>query len=172
MERRIDRCLALCRDWAEDRVASGSEPPWAWYQYMKLIETVAAIQTSRAAVSARDPHAADPQRVQAPAPEAPGRFVRQLHGLAAGLAVIHGRTSITLEDVERVERVAMDCLPPARRLIVEALRGADTLLTVAELEERTGRRISNKTIRRELEALKLLDVVGRQDGGYYLTQEL
>ena len=31
----------------------------------------------------------------APAPEAPGRFVRQLHGLAAGLAVIHGRTSIT-----------------------------------------------------------------------------
>jgi len=70
MERRIDRCLALCRDWAEDRVASGSEPPWAWYQYMKLIETVAAIQTSRAAVSARDPQP-EPQRIQAPAPEAP-----------------------------------------------------------------------------------------------------
>ena len=51
MERRIDRCLALCRGWAEGRVASGNEPPWAWYQYMKLIETVAAIQTSRAAVA-------------------------------------------------------------------------------------------------------------------------
>ena len=51
MERRIDRCLAICRGWAEGRVASGNEPPWAWYQYMKLIETVAAIQTSRAAVA-------------------------------------------------------------------------------------------------------------------------
>ena len=55
MERRIDRCLALCRGWAEGRVASGNEPPWAWYQYMKLIETVAAIQTSRAAVAAGAP---------------------------------------------------------------------------------------------------------------------
>jgi hypothetical protein len=44
MERRIDRCLALCRDWAEDRVASGNEPPWAWYQYMELIETVTAVR--------------------------------------------------------------------------------------------------------------------------------
>jgi len=51
MERRIDRCLELCRHWAEGRVATGNEPPWAWYQYMKLIETVSAIQTSRAAVS-------------------------------------------------------------------------------------------------------------------------
>ena len=51
MERRIDRCLELCRHWAEGRVATGNEPPWAWYQYMKLIETVSAIQTSRAAVA-------------------------------------------------------------------------------------------------------------------------
>jgi hypothetical protein len=43
--------LELCRHWAEGRVATGNEPPWAWYQYMKLIETVSAIQTSRAAAS-------------------------------------------------------------------------------------------------------------------------
>jgi hypothetical protein len=55
MERRIDKCLALCRDWAEGRVASGNEPPWAWYQYMKLIETVSAIQTGRRAVSSESP---------------------------------------------------------------------------------------------------------------------
>lgn len=72
MERRIDRCLALCRDWAEDRVASGSEPPWAWYQYMKLIETVAAIQTSRAAVSA-----GEPERLQA-APDFPPKRVTDI----------------------------------------------------------------------------------------------
>jgi hypothetical protein len=43
--------LELCRHWAEGRVATGTEPPWAWYQYMKLIETVEAIQTGRAAAS-------------------------------------------------------------------------------------------------------------------------
>jgi hypothetical protein len=51
MERRIDKCLELCRNWAEGRVATGNEPPWAWYQYMKLIETVSAIQTSRASAT-------------------------------------------------------------------------------------------------------------------------
>ena len=66
MERRIDRCLALCRDWAEDRVASGNEPPWAWYQYMKLIETVTAIQSGRASVSAGSPRTADSPDAQSP----------------------------------------------------------------------------------------------------------
>ncbi len=51
MEKRIDKCLSVLRKWAETRVASGSEPPWAWYQYMKLIETVAAIQVGRASVN-------------------------------------------------------------------------------------------------------------------------
>jgi hypothetical protein len=51
MERRIDKSLATLRKWAEVRVASGNEPPWAWYQYMKLIETVAAIQVGRASVT-------------------------------------------------------------------------------------------------------------------------
>jgi len=72
MDKRIDRCLALCRDWAEDRVASGNEPPWAWYQYMKLIETVAAIQSGRASVSANEPaRTAEPERIRAPSPESP-----------------------------------------------------------------------------------------------------
>jgi hypothetical protein len=60
MDRRIDKCLALCRDWAEGRVASGNEPPWAWYQYMKLIETVEAIQTGRRAVSGVSPAGVQP----------------------------------------------------------------------------------------------------------------
>lgn len=63
MERRIDKCLEFLRNWAEKRVAAGNEPPWAWYQYMKLIETLAAIQTGRAAVK---PGAAGSLAVQAP----------------------------------------------------------------------------------------------------------
>lgn len=31
------------RQWAKAKIDSGSEPPWAWYQYMKLIETADAI---------------------------------------------------------------------------------------------------------------------------------
>jgi hypothetical protein len=43
--------MVLLRSWAEKRVATGNEPPWAWYQYMKLIETLTAIQAGRAAVT-------------------------------------------------------------------------------------------------------------------------
>jgi len=31
------------RQWAKAKIDSGSEPPWAWFQYMKLIETADAI---------------------------------------------------------------------------------------------------------------------------------
>lgn len=32
--------------WAKEKIAGGQEPPWAWYQYMKLIETIDAILDS------------------------------------------------------------------------------------------------------------------------------
>ena len=35
--------LRRVRDWAHEKIDAGSEPPWAWYQYMKLIETIDAI---------------------------------------------------------------------------------------------------------------------------------
>lgn len=35
--------LERARDWAFTKVRSGQEPPWAWYQYMKLIEASEAI---------------------------------------------------------------------------------------------------------------------------------
>jgi hypothetical protein len=35
--------LEKIREWADSKISSGSEPPWAWYQYMKLKETVDAI---------------------------------------------------------------------------------------------------------------------------------
>lgn len=30
-------------DWANEKLATGEQPPWAWYQYMKLRETLEAI---------------------------------------------------------------------------------------------------------------------------------
>jgi hypothetical protein len=32
--------LQKVRDWANEKIATGDEPPWAWFQYMKLRETV------------------------------------------------------------------------------------------------------------------------------------
>lgn len=37
------RQLQDVRQLAKDKIAGGQEPPWAWYQYMKLIETLDAI---------------------------------------------------------------------------------------------------------------------------------
>ena len=38
--------LRNVREWAKDKLAGESEPPWAWYQYMKLVETTDAILKS------------------------------------------------------------------------------------------------------------------------------
>ena len=35
--------LQKIRDWADAKIKTGKEPPWAWYQYMKLIETADAL---------------------------------------------------------------------------------------------------------------------------------
>jgi len=35
--------LAAIRQWAREKIDAGSEPPWAWYQYMKLIDAIDAI---------------------------------------------------------------------------------------------------------------------------------
>jgi hypothetical protein len=35
--------LERMRDWAHQKVASSAEPAWAWYQHMKLRETLDAI---------------------------------------------------------------------------------------------------------------------------------
>jgi len=46
--------LARIRGWAKEKIAQGSEPPWAWYQYMKLIETIQALEAGMAAVTTRE----------------------------------------------------------------------------------------------------------------------
>lgn len=43
--------LERVRDWAVQKLATGEEPPWAWYQYMKLCETLDAILVGMDAVT-------------------------------------------------------------------------------------------------------------------------
>lgn len=42
--------LERIREWADAKIQGGEEPPWAWYQYMKLRETLDAILGGMAAV--------------------------------------------------------------------------------------------------------------------------
>ena len=32
--------LEQVREWADTKIATGEEPPWAWFQYMKLREVL------------------------------------------------------------------------------------------------------------------------------------
>lgn len=43
--------LEKVREWAMQKLATGEEPPWAWYQYMKLRETLDAILAGMDAVT-------------------------------------------------------------------------------------------------------------------------
>lgn len=43
--------LLEIREWAVQKIQAGQEPPWAWYQYTKLIETVDAILAGMGAVN-------------------------------------------------------------------------------------------------------------------------
>lgn len=43
--------LVEVRTWAKAKIDARQEPPWAWYQYMKLIETCDAILAGMNAVT-------------------------------------------------------------------------------------------------------------------------
>ena len=43
MSPEIKRHLEESKKYAESKIENGQEPPWAWYQYMKLIETIDTI---------------------------------------------------------------------------------------------------------------------------------
>jgi hypothetical protein len=61
--------LERVREWALQKRATGAEPPWPWYQFMKLRETLDAILARMDAVT--------PQTKNSPqeAPQ-PGRHLR------------------------------------------------------------------------------------------------
>lgn len=43
--------LASVRAWAQEAIQEGSQPPWAWYQYMKLVEAIDAIQSGMGSIN-------------------------------------------------------------------------------------------------------------------------
>lgn len=54
--------LQRVRDWADTKIATGAEPPWAWFQYMKLRETLDQLLSGMAATRT----ASSPQETERP----------------------------------------------------------------------------------------------------------
>ncbi len=52
--------LERVREWAQNKLQGGSEPPWAWYQYMKLDEAVTAILDGMDATRENSPRSESP----------------------------------------------------------------------------------------------------------------
>lgn len=50
----MEKELEKVREWAKEKIASGQEPPWAWYQYMKLIDAADAILNGMGCVITRE----------------------------------------------------------------------------------------------------------------------
>ena len=55
----VDREIAIkaleqARDWAKGKLETGQEPPWSWYQLMKLVETTEAILARMEATSSTE----------------------------------------------------------------------------------------------------------------------
>ena len=59
--------LEKARAWADEKLRLGQEPPWAWYQYMKLRETLDAILAGQAATTVFSPTESSPQLAEHPA---------------------------------------------------------------------------------------------------------
>lgn len=56
------RQLSDVRQWAKEKIDAGHEPPWAWFQYMKLIETADAIlSASNCATTTESSRQSEPQ---------------------------------------------------------------------------------------------------------------
>ena len=92
----------------------------------------------------------------APEPESPTRFARQLYSLARGIAATRGSKEVNSEDLALVQRVALDCVPAQRRVVLRALVKGDTDETLSTSTVAGMSQYSTDTIRRALEDCQAL----------------
>lgn len=103
----------------------------------------------------------------APEPEMPARLAKQLFELLRGVALVCGHKEATQEDYDRIARVALDCIPAARRTVLRMIASltamaAETLTTtqVAQTVQ-----YSTAAVRRALEDLQALGILRVTKGG-------
>jgi len=97
--------------------------------------------------------------IDVPEAESATRISQQLCQLAKGCALLDRRSVVNEEDWELVMRVGFDCMPPARRKIIDALIGGPG--SVAERQCKTLPESTRRYAREELVAVGVLDKGGR-----------
>jgi hypothetical protein len=103
----------------------------------------------------------------APEPEMPARFTKQLFALLRGVALVCGHEVATQEDYDRIARVALDCIPAARRTVLRTIAA----LTAMKVEALTTTQVaqtaqySTAAVRRALEDLQALGILLVTKGG-------
>ena len=53
-DEKIVASLQEILEWAKGKTHEGSEPPWAWYQYMKIIEAIESILKGMRSVNPKE----------------------------------------------------------------------------------------------------------------------
>lgn len=61
MSQGIEADLERVRAWARGKLANGEEPPWAWYQYMKLVEAIDFLRAGRSVTKPLQDSAGSPE---------------------------------------------------------------------------------------------------------------
>jgi hypothetical protein len=102
-----------------------------------------------------------------PDAEASPRMAQQLSQLARGAALLHGRAEVNAEDMALLRRVAFDCLPPVRRLILKCLLDHETPVSNNDVILAT--QLNKTMVGRQLEELHGLRLVERSDPDSFAT---
>lgn len=92
-----------------------------------------------------------------PRPEVGTRLGKELGKLLLALALVRGNSKPDETDFITVVRVAEDCVPPNRILVLNALRTSAVPVSSAEIERQTG--LPHTTALRTLEDLEALGIV-------------
>jgi hypothetical protein len=95
-----------------------------------------------------------------PRPEVGTRLAQELLKLCTGLAVVRGRTEINEDDLKTLRRVANDCLPINRKLVLDILRKRSNL-RASEMAEESG--LPYSTIKLILDDLYVLKIASRTE---------
>jgi hypothetical protein len=132
-----------------------NKPPTVDDAMLRDLATIADIVTR-----ARSPVVRDGFRREleyAPEPEAPARLARQLHSLLQGVTIVSGRTNAEMADLARIARVARDCIPSLRWMVLAALNETGETLSTSDIS--AGAQYATVSVRRALEDLQALELV-------------
>lgn len=116
-----------------------------------------ALTLLRGGLSLSDGETMDDDRHGAPAIEHGWRAAQVMRALTVGSALIRGERSAGVKDMQFVRRVCLSSMPEYRRLVFEAVLGANGRTTGSDVAKRTS--MAKRTALHHLRALAVLGIV-------------